>query len=124
MPGVSIRDSLKNPHNFQFLPIGQISSAMFSAGICPRYRVKTARRSTRDVGLAKKSSIPALMQCSRSPAMALAVQAMKRILRGLAAGTLDEAETLRLVTRCEASADLKEGLLARREDRTPKFRGH
>lgn len=53
----------------------------------------------------------------------LAVQAMKRILRGVLAGTLDEAETEQLIARSEASDDLKEGLLARREGRRPEFRG-
>jgi len=53
----------------------------------------------------------------------LAVQAMKRILRGIAAGSLDAEEVEELVQRCEASEDLKEGLLARREGRAAEFRG-
>jgi len=53
----------------------------------------------------------------------LAIQAMKRILRGIAAGTLADAEVEELVRRCEASEDLKEGLLARREGRAAEFRG-
>jgi len=53
----------------------------------------------------------------------LAIQAMKRILRGIAAGSLDTEEVEALVRRCEASEDLKEGLLARREGRAPEFRG-
>jgi enoyl-CoA hydratase/carnithine racemase len=53
----------------------------------------------------------------------LAVQSMKRILRGILAGALDEAETEQLIAGCEASDDLKEGLLARREGRRPEFRG-
>ncbi len=53
----------------------------------------------------------------------LALQAMKRILRELALGTLDRQEADRLVSQCETSEDLAEGLAARREDRAPEFRG-
>ena len=53
----------------------------------------------------------------------LAVQAMKRILRAHQLDNLDDAETRTLVARCEASEDLKEGLLARREGRPPNFHG-
>lgn len=53
----------------------------------------------------------------------LAVQAMKRILRGVAAGALDDAEVEELVRRCESSEDLEEGLRARREGRAADFRG-
>jgi enoyl-CoA hydratase/carnithine racemase len=53
----------------------------------------------------------------------LAVQAMKRILRALSLQAIDEDEARELVARCDASKDLKEGLLARREDRAPEFRG-
>jgi len=53
----------------------------------------------------------------------LAVQAMKRILRALSLGALDEEETKALVIRCDASEDLTEGLRARREGRTADFRG-
>lgn len=53
----------------------------------------------------------------------LAVQAMKRILRRIAEGALDEAEVEELVARCEGSDDLKEGLAARREGRAAEFRG-
>jgi enoyl-CoA hydratase/carnithine racemase len=53
----------------------------------------------------------------------LAIQAMKRILRGIAAGALDAGEIDELVRRCESSEDLKEGLLARREGRAAEFRG-
>jgi enoyl-CoA hydratase/carnithine racemase len=53
----------------------------------------------------------------------LAVQAMKRLLRAMSLGQLDEGETEALVARCEASEDLKEGLRARREGRPAKFRG-
>lgn len=53
----------------------------------------------------------------------LAVQAMKRILRGLALGTLDGDDAEELVALCEGSEDLKEGLRARREGRPAEFRG-
>jgi enoyl-CoA hydratase/carnithine racemase len=53
----------------------------------------------------------------------LAVQAMKRVLHGIANGALDQAEARDLVARCERSEDLAEGLLARREGRAPEFRG-
>jgi enoyl-CoA hydratase/carnithine racemase len=53
----------------------------------------------------------------------LAIQAMKRILRALSVGELDEKETEALVARCETSEDLKEGLRARREGRPTQFRG-
>ena len=53
----------------------------------------------------------------------LAIQAMKRILRGISAGALDAGEVEELVRRCEASEDLREGLLARREGRPAEFRG-
>jgi enoyl-CoA hydratase/carnithine racemase len=53
----------------------------------------------------------------------LAVQGMKRILRQIAGGDLDEEEAKRLVAACAASEDLREGLAARRERRPPEFRG-
>jgi enoyl-CoA hydratase/carnithine racemase len=53
----------------------------------------------------------------------LAVQAMKRILRQIARGKVDEVEVRRLVDACAASEDLREGLRARRERRDPEFRG-
>jgi enoyl-CoA hydratase/carnithine racemase len=53
----------------------------------------------------------------------LAVQAMKRILRGIADDGLAQAELEELLARCETSEDLKEGLLARREGRPAEFRG-
>jgi enoyl-CoA hydratase/carnithine racemase len=53
----------------------------------------------------------------------LAVQAMKRILRDLARGTIDEEGARKLVEACAASSDLREGLRARREGRPPEFRG-
>lgn len=54
----------------------------------------------------------------------LAVQAMKRMLRDAAAGSFDEDHIRRLTERCGRSADLREGLRARREGRAPEFRGH
>jgi enoyl-CoA hydratase/carnithine racemase len=53
----------------------------------------------------------------------LAIQAMKRIVRELALGTLDADEAEALVASCEGSEDLKEGLRAWRERRSPAFRG-
>jgi enoyl-CoA hydratase/carnithine racemase len=53
----------------------------------------------------------------------LAVQTMKRLLRDVAAGTVDEAEARRLIDRCAKSEDLAEGLAARLEGRAPRFRG-
>lgn len=53
----------------------------------------------------------------------LAVQAMKRILGAVAAGTLDRSSAAELVERCNASEDLREGLRAWREGRPPGFKG-
>jgi len=53
----------------------------------------------------------------------LAVQAMKRILGDAVAGSIDAASAGDLVERCAASEDLREGLRAWREGRTPEFRG-
>jgi enoyl-CoA hydratase len=53
----------------------------------------------------------------------LAIQAMKRILRAVAGGRVDEAEARALIERCARSEDFREGLLARREGRDPEFRG-
>lgn len=53
----------------------------------------------------------------------LAVQAMKRILGDVAGGTPDATLAAELVRRCEASSDMREGLLARREGREPRFEG-
>jgi enoyl-CoA hydratase/carnithine racemase len=53
----------------------------------------------------------------------LAVQAMKLILGAIAAGTLDPVAAADLAERCNASEDLREGLRARREGRSPDFRG-
>lgn len=53
----------------------------------------------------------------------LAVQAMKRILREVAAGSLDAAAAEALVARAARSEDFREGVRARREGRDPVFRG-
>ena len=53
----------------------------------------------------------------------LAVQAMKRIIHDLAAGTVDEARARALIGRCATSEDFREGVRARREGRPPYFRG-
>lgn len=53
----------------------------------------------------------------------LAVQNMKRILRAIGRGELDETEAKQLVAACATSQDLREGLAARRERRDPEFRG-
>jgi enoyl-CoA hydratase/carnithine racemase len=53
----------------------------------------------------------------------LAVQAMKRILRDLAEGTLDEAAARALIETCASSRDFREGVRARREGRSPRFEG-
>ena len=53
----------------------------------------------------------------------LAVQGMKRILRQIARGEVDEEEARRTVAACATSRDLREGLAARRARRDPEFRG-
>ena len=53
----------------------------------------------------------------------LAVQAMKRILGGIADGSMDPGEANRLADACTASADLREGLAAQRERRAAQFSG-
>lgn len=53
----------------------------------------------------------------------LAVQSMKRIMAGIADGSLDPDEARGLVARCATSADLEEGLAAWRERRPPNFQG-
>lgn len=53
----------------------------------------------------------------------LAVRNMKRGLLGLAQGDTDPADLSRLVAECSSSDDMKEGLRAWRERRTPEFKG-
>ncbi len=53
----------------------------------------------------------------------LAVAAMKKICDQTADGSLDDNEALQLIQRCSASADLREGLLAKQEKRKPVFTG-
>jgi enoyl-CoA hydratase/carnithine racemase len=53
----------------------------------------------------------------------LSVRAMKQIIGGAAAGTLDREEAKRLAAECEASEDLAEGFAAQREKRPPQFSG-
>jgi len=53
----------------------------------------------------------------------LAVQSMKRILGQLAAGAVDFALARDLSDLCRDSDDLKEGLAAKREKRSPSFQG-
>lgn len=54
----------------------------------------------------------------------LAVQGMKRILRGYGAATGDEELASEIVARCLASDDLREGLEAQKQRRIPHFRGY
>jgi hypothetical protein len=48
---------------------------------------------------------------------------MKRIVRQVARGAVDEQDARRLVDACAVSTDLREGIAARRERRDPVFRG-
>ena len=68
--------------------------------------------------------VPTIELAERLAGLApLAVQAMKRILRDVAAGTLDEAAARALIEACASSRDFREGVRARREGRTPRFEG-
>jgi enoyl-CoA hydratase/carnithine racemase len=53
----------------------------------------------------------------------LAIQTMKRLLREVASGTVDEAAARQLIERCTGSEDFAEGLAARIEGRAPRFEG-
>jgi enoyl-CoA hydratase/carnithine racemase len=53
----------------------------------------------------------------------MAVRSMKRIIGAIAQGRADPAEARGLIDACAASADLREGLAARREKRTARFTG-
>lgn len=53
----------------------------------------------------------------------LAVQSMKSILRQAAAGTIDYEVAKALATVCLESQDLQEGFAAKREKRSPLFKG-
>jgi enoyl-CoA hydratase/carnithine racemase len=53
----------------------------------------------------------------------LAVQAMKQLIRGVAEGAIDADEARRLIAECADSSDLREGLRAYHEDRSPDFEG-
>jgi enoyl-CoA hydratase/carnithine racemase len=56
------------------------------------------------------------------PLSPLTVSAMKQLCDQMADGNLDLAKALSLIESCHNSGDLKEGLLARRENRDPQFR--
>jgi len=53
----------------------------------------------------------------------LAVTSMKRILLDIVSHAVEPGEAQRLIDRCAASDDLREGLAARSEGRKPRFRG-
>ncbi|WP_116367453.1 enoyl-CoA hydratase/isomerase family protein [Parahaliea mediterranea] len=53
----------------------------------------------------------------------LAVQSMKAIIAGVAAGSLDAGRADALVAQCRDSADLQEGFAAQKEKRAPHFVG-
>ena len=53
----------------------------------------------------------------------LAVRSMKSILAQVHAGSVDEEQVREMAEMCAESADLKEGLLAQREKRQPRFSG-
>jgi enoyl-CoA hydratase/carnithine racemase len=53
----------------------------------------------------------------------LAVRSMKEILLRAASGNADEGRAAELAALCANSGDLREGLLAQREKRQPRFKG-
>ena len=53
----------------------------------------------------------------------LAVQAMKRLVREVAHRSVDPGRAEELIARCATSTDFREGVRARREGRSPVFRG-
>lgn len=68
--------------------------------------------------------VPTIELAERLAGLApLAVQGMKRILRDVAAGTMDEAAARALIEACASSRDFREGVRARREGCTPRFQG-
>ncbi len=54
----------------------------------------------------------------------LAVSAMLEIIKQAEAGSIDRVRAAQLTEMCGGSEDLKEGLLAKRERRAPRFLGH
>ena len=70
--------------------------------------------------LTREADALAMRLASLAP---LAVQGMKRLLTQVAAGTIAPSEAAGIVTHCAESADLIEGLKARKEGRPPVFEG-
>ena len=54
----------------------------------------------------------------------LAVQGMKQIMQAIADGSTDELDIDRIIERCTASDDLREGIRAWQDRRDPRFKGH
>ncbi|MGB1779430.1 MAG: enoyl-CoA hydratase/isomerase family protein [Longimicrobiales bacterium] len=53
----------------------------------------------------------------------LAVQSMKRIMRAITDNSIDTLDVDRIIQRCTASDDLREGIRAWKERRDPRFEG-